>query len=80
MANFREQWLDDFAKLADGRVFRGTVTAIAGNLVSVRRGGASSGVVWPSLPRLASYSPAVGDEVIVQQVGEAKIVLGKVMR
>lgn len=50
----------------------GTVTAIASPKVTVTvRGGSKS------LPRLASYSPTVGDSVLVACVPGAWVVLGK---
>lgn len=59
----------------DGLFVRATVTGTSGNLVTV-----SGPQVAGSFPRLASYTAASGDEVLLARVGAGYIVLGKVLR
>jgi len=54
-------------------VWRGVVTGTSGNRVRVPRDGEAVGQLYP---RLASYTPATNDEVLVV-IG---IVVGKVLR
>ncbi len=57
---------------------RGTVTGTSGNLVLVQRQGAAAADP-AGYPRLASYTPAVGDEVLLVRAG-GYIVVGRVVR
>lgn len=54
-------------------IWRGTVTGTSGNRVTVRREGETTAA---SYPRLASYTPQVGHEVLVL----AGVVVGRVVR
>jgi len=62
------------------RVFRAVVTGVSGELVEIQRTGQAA-PDSQAYPRLASYvTPSVGDEVIVQQVGDGWLITGKVLR
>lgn len=67
------------AEMIDGRMgeltARATVTGTVGSSVTV-----TGPVVAGTYPRLASYSPVSGDEVLLLRVGAGYIVLGKVVR
>jgi hypothetical protein len=74
MADLIDVLAEQLAGAAGSGATVGQVTALAGTKVTVRiRGG------LVTLPRLASYTPAVNDVVIVLPLGNdgAKIVLGK---
>ena len=54
-------------------IWRGTVTGTSGNRVTVQREGETTAA---SYPRLASYTPTNGDEVLVL----AGVVVGRIVR
>lgn len=58
---------------------RATVTGTSGSLVLVQRQGAA-GADPAGYPRLASYTPSAGDEVLMVRLGAGYIVLGRVVR
>jgi hypothetical protein len=58
---------------------RGTVTGTNGNRVLVQRQGAAAADPV-GYPRLAGYSPAPGDEVLLVRAGGGYVVLGRVVR
>jgi hypothetical protein len=58
---------------------RGIVTGTSGGLVIVQRQGAD-GPDPAGYPRLASYSPGSGDEVLLVRVGAGYVVLGRLVR
>lgn len=64
---------------ARGAFVRATVTGTNGNLVLVRRQGETDPDP-AGYPRLASYTPSAGDEVLLTRIGGGYIVLGKVLR
>jgi hypothetical protein len=55
------------------------VTGTSGGLVIVQRQGAD-GPDPAGYPRLASYSPGSGDEVLLVRVGAGYVVLGRLVR
>jgi hypothetical protein len=74
------QLIRDVVQAEGRRAFvRGTVTGTSGSLVLVQRQGESAADPI-GYPRLASYSPASGDEVLLVRVGGGYVVLGRVLR
>lgn len=60
-------------------IWRGSVAAISGNLISVIRVDQSAPDTQP-YAHLASYTPTIGDEVLVAKCGRGYIVLGQILR
>lgn len=66
---------DTWHRLWSESVLRATVTGTSGQRVSV-----SSEKLTGTFPKLSSYTPSVGDEVLIVRVGTGWIVIGKVVR